>query len=85
MFGSDNQQIVGDTRDGDSRKVERFGIDDPVGGYDEELSESGGIYVVEGEFGLSIVETVTGIIVVIRENVLRKGWNSAKDSEEKQR
>jgi hypothetical protein len=85
MFGSDNQQIVGNTRHGDSRKIERFGIDDPVGGYHKELSESGGIYVAEGELGLSVVETVAGIVVVVGEDVLREGWDSAKDPEEEQR
>jgi hypothetical protein len=48
VLGDNNQEIVVDSGNGDGREIKRLGIDDPIRGNDKELSETCGVYVVEG-------------------------------------
>src|SRR5580704_4026267 len=74
VLGGDDEQIVGDAGDRDVRNVERLGVDQAIGGNGEQFAEGGKVYVGEGERGLQVVEAGAGVVVVVGENILGKGW-----------
>ena len=85
MLGGDDQQIVSHAGDGHAGEVERFGIDQAVGGNVEELAEGGGVHVGQSESRLLAVEAGAGVVVVVGENVLGVNGRGAQGGEEQER
>jgi hypothetical protein len=54
---------VGHAGDGDLREVERFGVDEAVGGNDEEFAERRGIHVGQSQGRLLAMKPVRALLL----------------------
>jgi hypothetical protein len=67
------EQVVGDAGNGHSGNVERLRVDHSQNRHREQLAESTGVYVRQGELGFGVVESIAGVVVVVGEHVLGVG------------